>query len=48
MLTPLFQFSQTADNLTLKVHVPLADIANAEVLVEDGNLLFTAPPYFLR
>ncbi|KAL5103619.1 hypothetical protein TcWFU_010458 [Taenia crassiceps] len=48
MLTPLFSLTQTSDNLTLKLHIPLADLSNSEFLVEDGVVYFGAPPYYLR
>ena len=48
MLTPLFSLYQTTDELTLKLHIPLADLANSEFLIEDGTVYFTAPPYYLR
>uniref|UniRef100_A0A5K3ENL3 Protein SHQ1 homolog n=2 Tax=Mesocestoides corti TaxID=53468 RepID=A0A5K3ENL3_MESCO len=48
MLTPLFSLTQTDEELTLKLHIPLADLSNSEFLLEDGVAYFSAPPYYLR
>nr|VZI29383.1 unnamed protein product [Spirometra erinaceieuropaei] len=36
------------DCLLVKLHIPLGDLGNSELLVEDGILYFSAPPYYLR
>ncbi|VDN09346.1 unnamed protein product, partial [Dibothriocephalus latus] len=48
MLAPLFHLSQSDVHLFIKLHIPLGDLGNSELLVEDGILYFTAPPYYLR
>uniref|UniRef100_A0A0X3P0Y7 Protein SHQ1 homolog n=1 Tax=Schistocephalus solidus TaxID=70667 RepID=A0A0X3P0Y7_SCHSO len=48
MLAPLFHLSQSDVHLLIKLHIPLGDLGNSELLVEDGILYFTAPPYYLR
>ena len=48
MLTPNFEVTQDDSTVTVTVFAPNARLQDAEVVVTDKLVYFTAAPYYLR
>lgn len=48
MITPVFEITQTDDNLIFKIRAPYAKLGELEVDYTDQLFLFSCAPYYLR
>ncbi|CAB0016029.1 unnamed protein product [Nesidiocoris tenuis] len=48
MLTPFFELKQSEEHVILEIKAPLANIQKTELIADDFNVYFHAPPYYLR